>query len=72
MEFDDKYYEEEGKKFSDELKRGAFSLEILENNGPDQQEKEAADLVAFDAYLQSADFKLFREEVFEKDEVSTE
>jgi hypothetical protein len=56
-------YEKEEQQFMEELKDGKFAIEVLENEGSNRGQKEAEDVVAFDSYLNSNDFKSFREEV---------
>ena len=53
-------------EFQEELKAGKFSIEVLKNTGPARREKEAADLAAFIAYMDSEDYQLFSKEVLEK------
>jgi hypothetical protein len=59
-------YEQAEQEFKKELEKGDFSIEILPNNGPNRREKEAADVAAFEAYMNSDDFKTFDEEVSRK------
>ena len=63
MAFD---YDKEEQEFFDELNAGEFSIEILENKGPNRREKEAADFAAFEAYMNSDDYKSFEKEVSRK------
>jgi hypothetical protein len=60
MDFD---YDKAEQTFQEELKRGEFSIEILANNGPNREAKEADDLAAFKAYMDSEDYQLFSKEV---------
>jgi hypothetical protein len=53
-------------EFLKELEAGEFSIEVLKNNGPNRKEKEADDLAAFEAYMDSEDYQLFNKEVSEK------
>jgi len=63
MAFD---YEKEGLEFKKELEEGKFHIEILENEGANREKKEASDVAAFESYLESEDFKFFRDEVLKK------
>jgi len=56
-------YAKEEQEFLAELNAGKFAIEVLENQGPAREQKEADDVSAFEAYLGSKDFKSFREEV---------
>jgi hypothetical protein len=63
MAFD---YEQAQQEFRKELENGDFSIEILPNEGPNRRDKEAADVAAFEAYMNSNDFKTFDAEVSRK------
>jgi len=54
-------YKEEERQFLKELNDGKFAIEILENEGMRREEKEASDIAAYEAYLDSNDFKSFCE-----------
>jgi len=57
-------YEKEERDFLEELEAGKFYVEVLEDEGPAREEKEDSDVAAFEASLESEDFKSFREEFF--------
>ena len=63
MDFD---YNKAEQDFLEQLKNREFSVEILENNGPDRKTREADDLAAFTTYMASEDYQLFCKEVSEK------
>jgi hypothetical protein len=50
-------YEKEGQTFSDELKRGEYSIERISNNADKYRDKEARDEAVYKDYLQSDSFK---------------
>jgi len=64
-------YSKAEQDFLEELKAGKFSIEVLENKGPDRKKKEAADLDAFKAYMDSEDFQSFNKEALENEKIHT-